>query len=94
MDGPILETLAMLTARPSSAESWVFNLNNAVSPYPHVTPMDHAELRCVASLRRGVSVQRPQPGNIQRAGHCGSGIHGWRQSQSTSLLASDPLSAA
>ena len=30
--------------RLTSLESWVFNLNNAGSPYPHVTPRDLAEL--------------------------------------------------
>ena len=59
----------------------MFNLNNVGSPYPHATPRDHAELRYAASLRRGASVWRPQPGNIQTAGHCGSGTHGWRQAQ-------------
>ena len=54
--------------RPSSPESWVFNLNNACSPYPHVTPKDLAELRYAASLRRGASMQTPQADAIQEAG--------------------------
>lgn len=53
--------------RLSSPESWVFNLNNAGSPYPHLTPRNLAELRCAASLRRGASVQRPQPNDIHEA---------------------------
>ena len=63
----------------------MFSLNNAGSPYPHVTPRDLAELQC-AALRRGASVQRPQPDNFQEARPCGSGTHGWRPG-------SEPLSA-
>ena len=63
----------------------MFSLNNAGSPYPHVTPRDLAELQC-AALRRGASVQRPQPDNFQEARPCGSGTQGWRPG-------SEPLSA-
>ena len=64
MYGPILKTPVTLRAQTRSPESWVFNLNNACSPYPHGTSRDLAEVRYAASLRWGASVQRPQPDAI------------------------------
>ena len=42
--------------------------HNAGSSYPYVIPRDLEELQYAAALRRGASVQRPEPDNIQEAG--------------------------